>query len=154
MTGNITVTGINALNYKREKSAVIDSTNTEISNYELPVVNHESTIHLNVDNWHDNATMNVYHFIFTDLIDNGNNPIDLNTIITIDWGNSDTLDYTYRFGNVSIRVFLEEGTNAHSFTISGITSGKVSIIELFAARQFGDSHDVDYEEDIDDIEPV
>ncbi len=142
MTGNITVTGINALNYKREKSAVIDSTNTEISNYIMPVSSNKCTIHLNVDNWHDNASMNVYQFIFTDLIDSINNHMDLDTIITIDWGNEDTLDYTYRFGNVSIRAFLEEGTNAHSFTISGITSGKVSIIELFASRQFGDSHDV------------
>ena len=143
MTGNITVTGINALNYKREKAAVIDSTDTEISNYILPVIDYESTIHLNVDNWHDNATMNVYQFIFTDLIDNINNSMELDTIIAIDWGNVDTLDYTYKFGNVSIRAFLEEGTNAHSFTISGISSGKVSIIELFASRQFGDSHDVD-----------
>jgi hypothetical protein len=87
--------------------------------------------------------MNIYQFIFTDLIDSINNSMELDTIIAIDWGNADTLDYTYKFGNVSIRAFLEEGTNAHSFTISGISSGKVSIIELFASRQFGDSHDVD-----------
>lgn len=143
MTGNITVTGIDALNYRRFKTAVIDSQNQEVSNMELIVSNNESTIHLNVDNWHDNATMNVYHFIFTDLVDSINNSIDLDTIIIIDWGNIDTQNYIYKFGNINIKAFLEEGTNSHSFTISGITSGKVSIIELFSSRQFGDSHDVD-----------
>ena len=69
--------------------------------------------------------------------------MDLDTIIVIDWDNNDTLDYTYTFGNVTIKAFLESGTNAHSFTINGITSGKITITELFAARQFGDSHDVD-----------
>ena len=149
MTGNITVTGIDALNYNRKNSTVIDSTNTEISNYNLPVSSNEVTIHLNVDNWHDNATMNVYHFIFTDLIDSINNSMNLDTIIYIDWGNEDSLEYTYTFGNVSIKAFLEDGTNAHSFTISGITSGKLSIIELFASRQFGDSHDTE-----DEGEPI
>ena len=145
MTGNITVTGINALNYRRNKTAVVDSQNRTISNFVLDVSSDEATIHLNVNNWYDNATLNIYHFIFTDLIDSINNSMDLDTIIFIDWGNSDTLDYTYKFGNVSIKAFLEEGTNAHSFTISGIASGIVSFIDLFAARQFGDSHDVDNE---------
>ena len=143
MTGNITVTGIDALNYKRTNTAVIDSEGNEISNMSLTVANSEVTIHLNVDNWHDNATMNVYHFIFTNLIDYLNNPINIDTIIVIDWGNSNTQDYIYHFGNVTIKAFLEEGTNSHSFIISGISSGIISIIELFASRQFGDSHDVD-----------
>ena len=141
MSGDITVTGINALNYKRTIEAVKDSRNIEISNYQMDVTNNSYTIHLNVDNWHDNATMNVYHFIFTDLIDSVNNSVDLDTIIVLDWGNSNTINYIYKFGNVSITTFLEEGTNAHSFTINGISSGKISIIELFASRQFGDSHD-------------
>ena len=141
MSGDITVTGINALNYKRTIEAVKDSRNIEISNYQMDVTNNSYTIHLNVDNWHDNATMNVYHFIFTDLIDSVNNSVDLDTIIVLDWGNSNTINYIYKFGNISITAFLEEGTNAHSFTINGISSGKISIIELFASRQFGDSHD-------------
>ena len=141
MSGDITVTGINALNYKRTIEAVKDSRNIEISNYQMDVTNNSYTIHLNVDNWHDNATMNVYHFIFTDLIDSVNNSVDLDTIIVLDWGNSDTINYIYKFGNITITAFLEEGTNAHSFTINGINSGKISIIELFASRQFGDSHD-------------
>ena len=143
MTGDITVTGINALNYKREKAPVIDSQDHLLSNYEMPVVDNSCTIHLNVDNWHDNASLDVYHIVFTDLIDQINNAMDLDTIIVIDWDNNDTLDYTYTFGNVTIKAFLESGTNAHSFTINGITSGKITITELFAARQFGDSHDVD-----------
>ena len=143
MTGDITVTGINALNYKREKAPVIDSQDHLLSNYEMPVVDNSCTIHLNVDNWHDNASLDVYHIAFTDLIDQINNTMDLDTIIVIDWDNNNTLDYTYTFGNVTIKAFLESGTNAHSFTINGITSGKITITELFAARQFGDSHDVD-----------
>ena len=143
MTGDITVTGINALNYKRKKAPVIDSQDNLLSNYEMPVINNSCTIHLNVDNWHDNASLDVYHIVFTDLIDQINNTMDLDTIIVIDWDNNDTLDYTYTFGNVTIKAFLESGTNAHSFTINGITSGKITITELFAARQFGDSHDVD-----------
>jgi hypothetical protein len=143
MTGDIIVTGINALNYKRVNAPVTDSQDNLLSNYEMPVTNNSYTVHLNVDNWHDNASLDVYHIVFTDLIDQINNTMDLDTIIMIDWDNIDTLDYTYTFGNVTIRAFLESGTNAHSFTISGISSGKITITELFAARQFGDSHDVD-----------
>lgn len=143
MTGDIIVTGINALNYKRVNAPVTDSQGNLLSNYEMPVTNNSYTVHLNVDNWHDNASLDVYHVVFTDLIDQINNTMDLNTIVMIDWDNIDTLDYTYTFGNVTIRAFLESGTNAHSFTISGISSGKITITELFAARQFGDSHDVD-----------
>lgn len=143
MTGDIIVTGINALNYQRINAPVTDSQDNLLSNYEMPVTNNSCTIHLNVDNWHDNASLDVYHIVFTDLIDQINNTMDLDTIIMIDWDNNDTLDYTYTFGNVTIRAFLESGTNAHSFTISGISSGKITITELFAARQFGDSHDVD-----------
>ena len=143
MTGDITITGINALNYQRVDTPVTDSQEHLLSNYTMPISNNSCTIHLNVDNWHDNASLDVYHIVFTDLIDQINNAMDLDTIVMIDWDNIDTLDYTYTFGNVTIRAFLESGTNAHSFTISGISSGKITITELFAARQFGDSHDVD-----------
>lgn len=139
MTGNIIVAGINALNFQRPNSPVEDSDGDTVLNQDLVVTNNTATIKLSVDNWHDNATLNIYNLIFTNLKDSNNKDTNLNCIITIDW--KDQADHTYTFGNITITIGLEEDTNAHTFTVKGINSGKITINELFSSRQFGDDHD-------------
>lgn len=139
MTGNIIVAGINALNFQRPNSPVEDSDGDTVLNQDLVVTDNTATIKLSVDNWHDNATLNIYNLIFTDLKDSDNKDTNLNCIITIDW--KDQADHTYTFGSITITIGLEEDTNAHTFTIKGINSGKITINELFSSRQFGDDHD-------------
>lgn len=139
MTGNIIVAGINALNFQRPNSPVEDSDGDTVLNQDLVVTDNTATIKLSVDNWHDNATLNIYNLIFTNLKDSDNKDTNLNCIITIDW--KDQADHTYTFGNITITIGLEEDTNAHTFTIKGINSGKITINELFSSRQFGDDHD-------------
>lgn len=139
MTGNIIVAGINALNFQRPNTPVEDSEGNTVLNQDLVVIDNTATIKLSVDNWHDNATLNIYNLIFTDLKDINDEDTNLNCIITIDW--NDQADHTYTFGDITITIGLEEDTNAHTFTITGINSGKITINELFSSRQFGDEHD-------------
>ncbi len=139
MTGNIIVAGINALNYQRPNTPVEDSEGNTVLNQDLVVTDNTATIKLSVDNWHDNATLNIYNLIFTDLKDANDEDTNLNCIISIDW--KDQADHTYTFGDIAITIGLEEDTNAHTFTITGINSGKITINELFSSRQFGDDHD-------------
>ena len=49
----------------------------------------------------------------------------------------DQTEKTYTFGNINIKTKFENGTNAHTITISGINSGKLNIIEVFSSREFG-----------------
>lgn len=139
MTGNIIVAGINALNYQRPNSPVEDSEGNTVLGQTLVVTDNTATIKLSVDNWHDNATLNIYNLIFTELKDSNDKDVNLNCIISIDW--KDQTDHTYTFGDIAITIGLETDTNAHTFTITGINSGKITINELFSSRQFGDEHD-------------
>ena len=135
MSGNVTVTGVDALSYQRTAAIVRDSLGEEISNYILTVTNGTAQIATYVDNWHDNATFNLYLLTFSDLIDSHGDSIDLNCAIPIDWTNQTREDYI--FGDIMISIELEFGTNAHLFTINGITSGKITIIDQFDCRLFG-----------------
>ena len=139
MTGNVTVTGVDALSYRRTAAIVKDALGEEITNYSLTVSSGTARIATYVDNWHDNATFNLYLLTFNDLIDANGNPVNLNCTIPIDWTNQTREDYI--FGGITISIELETGTNSHLFTISGITSGKITIIDQFDCRLFG----VDYE---------
>lgn len=138
MTGDVTVTGVDALSYQRTASIVKDSTGQDISNYTLPVVDGVASIATYVDNWHDNATFNLYLLTFSDLIDAQGNSVDLNCAIPIDWINRTREDYI--FNRITISIELESGTNAHLFTISGITSGKITIVDQLDCRLFGIDH--------------
>ena len=136
MEGDITITGVDALNYQRPNAPVIDSTNIEISNYELSVSSNSATILVSTNNWHDNATLNVYNAVFTDLIDSNGNAMNLSCLLMFDW--KDQTAKTYNFGDVvSITTELQADTNSHMITINGITSGKITLTEIFSAREFG-----------------
>lgn len=135
MEGDITITGVDALNYQRPNAVVKDSTNVEVSNYNLSVSGNSTSIAINTDNWHDNATLNVYSVVFTDLVDSNGNSMNLSCLLMLDW--KDQITKTYTFGNVSISTKLQDGTNAHLITINGINSGKITITEIFSAREFG-----------------
>lgn len=139
MTGDITVAGITALNFQRSNSAVKDSNNNDVSHRELTVTNNEAQVVLSVDNWHDNATLNVYRITFDSCVDINGNNVDLDVEIMIDWTNQ--TKKTLKFGTVEISIELQSGTYAHLFTISNITSATITIINPFMARTFGDSHD-------------
>lgn len=135
MEGDITITGVDALNYQRPETAVKDSTNVEISNYNLNVVNYSTSVVISVDNWHDNATLNVYNAIFTDLKDINGDSVELSCLLMLDWKDQGARSYT--FGNIIITTQLQDGTNAHTITITGITSGNITLTEVFSAREFG-----------------
>lgn len=135
MEGDITITGVDALNYQRTGATPSDSTGKEITNYELSVSNNSASVVLSVDNWHDNSTLNVYNATFTDLIDSNGTAVDLSCLLMLDW--KDQATKTYKFGSVTITTQLQSGTNAHMITISGITSGKITLVEPFSAREFG-----------------
>lgn len=135
MNSNITISGVDALNYQFPNSVVKDSKNNDISNYTLNVSNNTATVKIYVDNWHDNATLNVYNLVFSNLIDINGNNTPLSTMVMMNW--KDQTEKTYTFGNINIKTKLESGTNAHTITISGIKSGKLNIIEVFSSREFG-----------------
>lgn len=135
MNSNITISGVDALNYQFTNSVVKDSKNNDISNYTLSVSNNTATVKIYVDNWHDNATLNVYNLVFSNLIDINGNNTPLSTMVMMNW--KDQTEKTYTFGNINIKTKLESGTNAHTITISGIKSGKLNIIEVFSSREFG-----------------
>lgn len=135
MNSNITISGVDALNYQFSNSVVKDSKNNDISNYTLNVSNNTATVKIYVDNWHDNATLNVYNLVFSNLIDINGNNTPLSTMVMMNW--KDQTEKTYTFGNINIKTKLESGTNAHMITISGIKSGKLNIIEVFSSREFG-----------------
>ena len=135
MEGDITITGVDALNYQRTNGTPTDSTGKEITNYELTVSDNSASVVLSVDNWHDNSTLNIYSTTFTDLIDSNGASMDLSCLLMIDW--KDQTTKTYKFGNVTITIQLQSGTNGHMITISGITSGKITMVEPFSAREFG-----------------
>lgn len=139
MNSNITISGVDALNYQFPNSVVKDSKNNDISNYTLNVSNNTATVKIYVDNWHDNATLNVYNLVFSNLIDINGNNTPLSTMVMMNW--KDQTEKTYTFGNINIKTKLESGTNAHTITISGIKSGKLNIIEVFSSREFGVKRD-------------
>lgn len=139
MNSNITISGVDALNYQFPNSVVKDSNNNDISNYTLSVSDNTAIVKIYVDNWHDNATLNVYNLVFSDLIDINGNNTPLSTMVMMNW--RDQTEKTYTFGNINIKTKLENGTNAHTITISGINSGKLNIIEVFSSREFGVKND-------------
>ena len=140
MTGNITVAGITALNFQRSNSAVKDSNNNDISHRVLTVTNNKAQVVLSVDNWHDNATLNIYRITFDSCVDINGNNVNLDVEIMIDWTNQ--TKKILKFGTVEISIELQSNTYAHLFTISNIISATITIINPFMARTFGDSHDI------------
>lgn len=138
MEGDITISGVDALNYQRTNSNPSDSTGKEITNYDLSVSSNKASVILSVDNWHDNSTLNVYKATFTDLVDSNGNNVNFECLLMLDW--KDQVTKTYKFGDVTISTELQSGTNAHVITIDGITSGKITLTEVFAAREFGSTN--------------
>lgn len=154
MVQDILVNGIDALNYRRPSTEYI------INDENLGADIKEKEYKLSVDNWHDNATLNVYYFEYCNHDSSAGNAGEdgvttayANGILFIDWKNAQSSTYNYYFkdGTTSITVSLslEVDTNAHTFKfeVPNLTSGYVTdyfrVRELFHARQFGDDHDVD-----------
>ena len=92
-------------------------------------------IKLLVDNWHDNATLNIYNITGT-LVNEASESVNINSMIVIDWTNQSPVLTTLEHG-ISATIELEGGTNAHMISITGIQSGNITITEIFSAREFG-----------------
>ena len=150
MAEDIYVPGIDALNYFRPTEVYcIDQTFTmAATGAGTPVI---GSAKLEVDNWHDHYTLNVYKIEVT-VIDNGNT-YTLNGNVVIDWDNPNAALSTLKtvIGDITIEVALslEADTNAHTFTCTytnatGTPNGSITmkVTELFRARQFGDDHDI------------
>ena len=164
MVQDILVNGIDALNYQRP------STEYLVNDEEFSAGDgiKEKEYKLSVDNWHDNATLNVYYFELGCTSDNelvgddgtssGYNIGTVHGVLFIDWKNTQSTSYTYLFEesldtgipqSCTVSLYLEADTNAHTFKFSvpnlqsdyHITYFRVR--ELFHARQFGDDHDTD-----------
>ena len=133
---DIYVPGIDALNYQRtgdeylinDESVPSSLNNAVIKTYTLPV-----------DNWHDNATFNIYE------IEVGMAGNSTTSYIPFDWKKGSY--YTLDTGMFTVELSLEDGTNAHKFTYTGKDGYDVGyhfrVRELFHARQYGDDHDTD-----------
>ena len=161
MVQDILVNGIDALNYQRP------STEWLINEEEFIEGQLTGEYKLAVDNWHDNATLNVYYFELgtaitgLDIVDPNNGTI--HGVLFIDWKNSNSSTYTYHFEEdndsgpsryCDVSLSLEPDTNAHTFKFefqqltnsSDNRSYEITyfrVRELFHARQFGDDHDTD-----------
>lgn len=133
MEGDIIVNGVDALNYNYDYEIMKTDSEVNISLYELPVDNGVCTINLYGDNWHDNATTNIYKLEFTDLVDSNNNPITLVCQISIVNSSSETIE----FGDIQIELGFSNADECQYIQISGITSGKLTMINTFKARVFG-----------------
>lgn len=157
MVDDILVNGIDALNYQRPSTEwIINDTTFD------PGINTKSYT-LPVDNWHDNATLNIYYFEYCchdesgEAFAEGVNTGYVHGILYIDWKNL-TNTYTYHFeetsntgisNNFTVTLSLEADTNAHKFEYScpqmpaTYVTDYFRVKELFHARQFGDDHDID-----------
>ena len=135
MQGNITVKGVDALNYGRPRSAIIDSTGKEVADYPLTVKENKSTIFVSVDNWHDNATLNVYRIVSNDLTDSTGTVIPVDMLIMCDWVEGSQREY--KLGNITISVYLENNSNAQKIVFNNVKSGIITITEPFHAREYG-----------------
>ena len=135
---DIYVPGIDALNYEFITSGEylindpdtgnsLDNDITKV--YRLPV-----------DNWHDNATLNVYQYELNSTFGV------LSGILYCNFLNGQT-EFTIDGGMFDLKIDLESGTNAHQITLnlhSGHdVGGLFNLRELYHARRYGDDHDVD-----------
>ena len=151
MTGDVTISGIDALNYKVLNTYATKSDGTSINN--IAGGTDKATIALTVDNWHDNYTYNVYHVKFSVNAVTGPTYQTTETTLAISPSKtSDTCVIKTTAATITTNLSLQTDTNAHLFIISALnpdgTSASfnitgITITELFACRQFGDAHDVD-----------
>lgn len=135
MEGDITISGVDALNYQRPNISPTDSTGVNITNYTLNVSDGNAIIAISVDNWHDNSTMNIYN-LTGDIEDINSNTVQINSMIVIDWMNKSPIT-TKISDNITCTIELEDGTNSQIITISGINSGTITLVEKFSSREFG-----------------
>ena len=168
MNGDILVTGLNALNYRNidnNAEYLINSTGLTVSyNGSAATVDCGK---LTVDNWHDQATDNIY---MVEVYDNSiasapvkllngvifinnlaPNPVEGSNILTSRYVSADNPSQK---AIMSFKVSMEEGTNAHKFTFEikadststtlspDISSINVKIKEIMGLRRYGDEHDV------------
>lgn len=144
MTEDITVTGIDALNFKNytTSNGLLYDNNTSVT---LSTSGDTLIYSAPDDNWHDQATSNVYAItvtiegkvvagvIFSNNLNN--NAVDTKTVYV-----SDIITITHN---------LNPTTNVHRFYIScsgtgtGTSSINVKIREVMSLRRYGDDHDVD-----------
>ena len=139
MEGDIIVNGVDALNYNYDYEIMKTDSEVDISLYELPVDNGVCTINLYGDNWHDNATTNIYKLEFTDLVDSNNNTIDLNCEISI----INALNSIIELNGIRIELGFSTENECQYLQISGIVSGKLTMTNIFKARIFGVDDDED-----------
>lgn len=147
MTQDILVPGIDALNYQRTGTEYVVDDEELGTGLDGAIT---KTYAVSVDNWHDNATLNVYEVAIGAGPDGST---DYTYIAYIDWADSRT--FTITSPGITIGLSLEDGTNAHLFSLTiddGTDAGyHFRVRELFHARRYGDDHDVD---DPDTEEPT
>lgn len=163
MTGNIILTGINALNFNNFDSDKEILFNNMISGINISGNIRQEVYRVSVDNWHDQATDNIYYVDCS--ITGGSNTINTNGIIFSNNLNFNAIDTSKLylipiFSNSSeylaLQVTLDSDTNAHVFELVGsLTSDTVSKIfdsatsiditisvkEVMQLRRYGDEHD-------------
>ena len=135
---DIYVPGIDALNYEFITSGEFLINDPDTGNS----LNNDITkvYKLSVDNWHDNATLNVYQYELNSTFGT------LSGILYCNFLNGQT-EFTINGGMFDLKIGLESGTNAHQITLnlhSGHdVGGLFTLKELYHARRYGDDHDVD-----------
>lgn len=157
-TQNITVSALNALNYN-----LFDSKHEIFGTYNVAdVLNKPSTdvLALPVDNWHDNATSNIYSIDANIAISSQGKDINISGCIFSNNLIADKVNTNvftiYDDGTITIKLVhsLDPNTNAHKFTLSSAikegspSTPQVDIIltikEVAQFRKYGDVHDKEY----------
>ena len=135
---NIYVPGINALNYEFITSGEYLINDSTIGNSLNAAVS--KTYKLSVDNWHDNATLNVYQFEMNSALGS------ISSILYCNFLNGET-SFKVQNGMYDITISLEYGTNAHQIVVNlhdgSDIGGYFRLRELYHARRYGDDHDTD-----------
>ncbi len=168
MTDDITLSGLDALNFNNFNS---DSSNLYSGEISLPIVEGDvdtEIYRIPVDNWHDQLTNNIYYLSITSLSNTqGETPVEIFKMtgtIFMNNLNSNGADTnilwviptqqnpgTPNAHHLYIQLSKDATTNAHVFTLKGHNTGSsdenihysisVEIKEVMQLRQYGDSHD-------------
>lgn len=155
MENDITVTGLDAWNYQNFASnkGQLFSGSLEIARNSVKVLTKA------VDNWHDQATNNLYHIFIsyktsdgTYLAGNGNGFVFLNNLNP----SANKCNFTYiRDCKIEVNLNTTDGTNTHEFTITLLSLPDASrdiveigytIREVLSLRRYGDEHDTQTQE--------
>lgn len=147
MENDIIVTGLDAWNYQN-----FNSNQGQLFSGTFRVTDGSVTLTLPVDNWHDQATNNLYHINIlykgggsTDYLPGGGYGV----VFLNNLNSSARKSHIVSIDDCEIEVKRNTGTNAHTFKITlkntpadiDVAAIEYTISEIMSLRRYGDEHD-------------